>query len=217
MSKDESVVKSFRISGDQFERANEIFKKEGFSFSEVIRLVCDITIREGRIPRGLSTREMESKLDDSEKREDYISDILRMIGVVPDKQIGMTAEERLLKVLFNESSDANDLNNEDLRDWAKKWGLPDELSIGAIAELHDCGLFKNDPWYGIYDACIEPARRTCSTKIDLNLQDAMIIMEFQNNIMDNLDQIKRTMQAKAVKYLMECDNVVANEEEKTNE
>jgi antitoxin component of RelBE/YafQ-DinJ toxin-antitoxin module len=52
MARDESVVKSFRISGDQFERANEIFKKEGFSLSEVIRLVCDATIREGRIPRG---------------------------------------------------------------------------------------------------------------------------------------------------------------------
>jgi len=218
MARDESVVKSFRISGDQFERANEIFKKEGFSLSEVIRLVCDATIREGRIPRGLSTKEMESKLDNSQNRENFIDGVLSMAGVVPKKQRDMTTEQRLLKALFNEPADASDLSNEDLREWAQKWGLPDNLSIGVIAELYDCGLFKKDPWEGIYDSNIAPASRPGSNKIDAQLQDAMVTMECQNNITDNLEQIKRQMHAKAVKYLMEYNNVSTDaEEEKADE
>ena len=75
MAKDDSVVKSFRTTEEQFDQANEIFRKEGFNFSEVIRLLFDATIREGRIPRGLSTRDMEDQLDAAKHRENYISTI----------------------------------------------------------------------------------------------------------------------------------------------
>ena len=82
MAKDDSVVKSFRTTEEQFNQANEIFRKEGFSFSEVIRLLFDATIREGHIPRGLSTRDMEEQMDAAQHRENYISSVLDK--AVPD-------------------------------------------------------------------------------------------------------------------------------------
>ena len=36
MAKDDSVVKSFRTTEEQFDQANEMFRKEGFNGSEVI-------------------------------------------------------------------------------------------------------------------------------------------------------------------------------------
>ena len=105
MAKDDSVVKSFRTTEEQFDQANEIFRKEGFNFSEVIRLLFDATIREGRIPRGLSTRDMEDQLDAAKHRENYISSIL-------DKAIPnfdgnyASAEERLLACIFGKTQDA---------------------------------------------------------------------------------------------------------------
>lgn len=206
MPKDESVVKSFRISGDQFEKANEIFKKEGFSLSEVIRLVCDATIREGRIPRGLSTKEMEPKLDDSQTREAYIDSILGMVGVVPVKNRGLSPEARLMKTLFNEGETSSDMSNSELREWAEKWGLPDELSIATLAELHDSDIFKGEPWDGEYDAWIEPVK-PCSAEPYNALKDALIIVEMQNNIKSNWEKIKNKCQVKAIRYVMEMNNL----------
>ena len=206
MGKDESIVKSFRISEEQFERANEIFKKEGFSLSEVIRLVCDATIREGRIPRGLSTKEMEPKLDASQVRENYIDGILKMAGIVPQNERGLSPEERLLKNLFHEKETAGEMSNGELREWAEKSGLPDTLSAATLAELHDSGFLPKDIWDGDYKANIEPVKHPGSNELDEDLQTAMLIMNYQNNIKDNLDQMKRKMELKAIKYLMELDN-----------
>ncbi len=216
MSKEESVVKSFRIPEGQFEQANEIFKKEGFSLSEVIRLVCDATIREGRIPRALSTKEMETKLDAAQKRESFIDSVLGMAGVVPEKQRGLTIEERLLKTIFGEKCDAADLSNGELREWSKKWGLPDNLAISTLADLHDCGLFTESPWRGAYAANITPVL-PFSEKTDDALQNAVTVMEFENNIKDNLEQIKRQMQIRSIKYLYESDNAVPKKEKRHEE
>lgn len=206
MGKDGSIVKSFRVSEEQFEKVNEIFRKEGFSVSEVIRLLFDATVREGRIPRGLSTKEMESKLDASQARECYIDGILQMAGIVPENQRNLTPKERLLKTLFNEKSGSGEMSNGELREWAEKSGLPDTLSVAALAELYDCGLFPKDIWSGAYDADIDPVTYPGSGESDEDLKSAMIVMECRDNIRDNLEQIKRTLETGAVKYLMESDN-----------
>ncbi len=203
--KEGKIVKSFRISEDIFERANDIFMKEGFSFSEVIRLLCDATLKEGRIPRGISTKDIEPKLDTAQKRESYIDSILQMAGIVPEKQRSMTNEEKLLKTLFHEDCKADELSNSQLREWAAKWGFPDDISVATLAELHDCGIFPNDPWYGIYDANIQPVN-PANGRTDENLKDAMIIMSLEDNIKDNLEQIKRQFQTRAVKFLFESNN-----------
>lgn len=210
MAKDESIVKSFRISSEQFEKANEIFRKEGFSFSEVIRLVCDATIREGRIPRGLSTKEIEPKLDSSQARENYIDSILQMAGIVPEKMRNLTVEERLLKTIFHEDQDSSEMSNSEIREWGEKWGLPDNLSVATLAELRDSEVLPRDPWTGAYDANIMPAKHCGLNEVDEDLRNAMVVMEFENNLRDNLEQAKRKLEIKAVKYLMELDNV--NEE-----
>ena len=103
MGKDDSVVKSFRTTEEQFEQANEIFRKEGFNFSEVIRLLFDATIKEGRIPRGLSTRDMEDQLDAAKQRDDYINSILNM--AIPNfNENYASAEEKLLSCIFGNKS-----------------------------------------------------------------------------------------------------------------
>lgn len=195
MAKEESVVKSFRTSEAQFLEANDIFRKEGFSLSEVIRLLFDATIREGRVPRGLSTKNIEDKSDNAKIRENYVDDILDMV-LPPDGDSGKTAEERLLQCIFGEPEDARHMSNAALREWGNKWGLPDNLAISTLADLHDCGFFKDDPWFGAYDYKIDEAH--------LSETDAVLI-KFRENIKDNLEQIKRQMEIKAVKTLMEYD------------
>ena len=219
MGKDESIVKSFRIPERQFEQANEIFKKEGFSFSEVIRLMCDAAIREGRIPRGLSTKEIEPKLDSSQARENYIDGVLQMAGIVPKKMQDISPKERLLKALFEENRSSSELSNREIREWGEKWGLPDELSIGTLAELRDLEVLPRDPWDGAYKADIQPAKYCGNgeTEIDENLQNALVIMKFGANLRDNLEQVRRKLETKAMKYLLELDNVRNDKEEETDD
>lgn len=198
MAKDDSVVKSFRTTEEQFEQANEIFRKEGFNFSEVIRLLFDATIREGRIPRSLSTRDMENQLDVAKHREDYISSVLDM--AIPNFDGNYSsAEERLLACIFGkEQQNASDKSNAALREWANKWGLPDNLSVATLADLYDCGFFAKDPWFGEYDYSID---------YDAGVADAAVIHKFEENLKDNISQIARRMRIKAVKTLMEYDKM----------
>lgn len=205
MAKDDSVVKSFRTTEEQFSQANEIFRKEGFSFSEVIRLLFEATIREGRIPRSLSTRDMESAADTAQRRENYVNRVLDMVA--PDKSDGhITAEERLLNCIFGKPESANDMTNENLRDWAGKWGLPDNLSVATLADLHDCGLFKENPWFGDYDYPIDYGTG--------QFGELMASIRYKQNICDNMEHVKHQMQVKAVNYMMNYGNeIIDNEEE----
>lgn len=205
MAKDDSVVKSFRTTEEQFSQANEIFRKEGFSFSEVIRLLFEATIREGRIPRSLSTRDMESAADTAQRRENYVNRVLDMVA--PDKSDGhITAEERLLNCIFGKPESANDMTNENLRDWAGKWGLPDNLSVATLADLHDCGLFKENPWFGDYDYLIDYGTG--------QFGELMASIRYKQNICDNMEHVKHQMQVKAVNYMMNYGNeIIDNEEE----
>ena len=195
MAKEESIVKSFRTSEAQFQEANDIFRKEGFSLSEVIRLLFDAMIREGRVPRALSTKNLEDKSDNAKAREDYVDDILDMV-LPPVEGSGKTPEERLLQCIFGEPEDAKHMTNAALREWGDKWGMPDNLAISTLADLHDCGFFKEDPWFGAYDYTVDGAHLS---------EDDAVVMKFRENIRDNLDQMKRQMEIKAVKTLMEYD------------
>lgn len=199
MAKDDSVVKSFRTTEEQFSQANEIFRKEGFSFSEVIRLLLEATIRDGRIPRSLSTRDMESVADTAQRRDCYVNRILNMVA--PDKSDEhLTAEERLLNCIFGKPESANDMTNEGLRDWAAKWGFPENLSVATLADLHDCGLFKDNPWFGDYDYPIDYSQG--------QFGELMASIRYEQNIRDNMEQVKHQMQVKAVNYMMNYDNEV---------
>lgn len=197
MAKDESVVKSFRTTEEQFARANEIFHKEGFSFSEAIRLLFEATIREGQIPRCLSTRDMEDRQDAARKRDEYISGILDTAIPNFDGKFA-SAEERLLACIFGQKQNASDMSNAELREWAGKWGLPDNLSIATLADLYDCGFFAKDPWFGEYKYHADNGSD--------EMKDAAVVHRFEMNLMDNLSQLKRSMQVRAVKFLMEYDN-----------
>ena len=204
MAKDDSVVKSFRTTEEQFDQANEIFRKEGFNFSEVIRLLFDATIREGRIPRGLSTRDMEDQLDAAKHRENYISSILDK--AIPNFDGNYTsAEERLLACIFGKKQDACDMSNAELRDWADKWGLPDNLSAATLADLYDCGFFAKDPWFGEYDYSVDYDAG--------DMADMAVTHRFEENLKDNIFQMARKMQIKAVKTLMEYDKVEGEKHE----
>ena len=198
MAKDDSVVKSFRTTEEQFEQANEIFRKEGFNFSEVIRLLFEATIKEGRIPRGLSTRDMEEQLDAAKRRDNYISSILDKAFPNFDKDYA-SMEERLLACILGKEKGACDMSNAELRDWADKWGFPDNLSVATLADLHDCGFFAKDPWFGEYDY------RVVNDNSDM--ADMIVTHLFEENLKDNISQIARKMQIKAVKTLMEYDIV----------
>lgn len=198
MGKEESVVKSFRTTEEQFNRANEIFLREGFSFPEVIRLLFEATVREGRIPRGLGTREMEKKADAARNRDDYISSILD--AAVPGfcKNSAKTAEELLLDTIFGRKGHASDMSNAELRDWGSRWGLPDTLSAATLADLYDSGFLGTDPWRGDYDYEME-----CEPGCQENMA---ALMKFRDNLDDNIRQLSHRMRINAVKVLMEYDN-----------
>ena len=191
-----SVIKSFRTDEEQFAQANEIYKSEGFSFSEVIRLLLEATIREGRIPRALSTKDVEVVSDKSAYREEYVDSILDMALPNP-KYKGLSTEERLLRTIFGGNLEAKSMTNNALREWGDKWGFPDNLSGATLADLHDCGLFPEDPWFGDYDYDIEDNSKD---------ENMMVILKFRENIRDNLDKIRHTLELKAVKTLMEFNS-----------
>lgn len=213
MPKDDSLVKSFRTTEAQFNEANEIFKKEGFSYSEVIRLLLDATIREGRIPRGLSTKSVEEISDKSAHREAYVDSILNMVLPNPRHE-GLTAEEKLLRQIFGEPEESKNMSNASLRDWGNKWGLPEELSIATLADLHDSELFSDDPWFGDYKYENDPS---------IGSEDLLTVMMFRENIRSNLEKVKNSLEARAVKILMEynikddeiedSDNSISEEED----
>lgn len=186
--KDDSVVKSFRTTEAEFNAANEIFHKEGFTLSEVIRLLLEATIKEGRIPRGLSTKSSEVISDMAERREDYIDSLLDM--ALPDSNYRSTGEKLLYRIIFDEAQTSKFMSNAQLRDWGASWGLPEELSVSTLADLHDNFLSK-DPWQGDYDFDYpkdeEPA-------------DYITTLKFMENIKHNLERMKHNMEVDAIRY-----------------
>lgn len=199
MNKDGSVVKSFRTTEEQFSRANEIFLKEGFNFSEAIRLLFEATIREGRIPRGLGTKETESRMDAARHRDEYINSIIsRAVPGLLEGEEDKTAEERLLETIFGKKEKACEMSNAGLRDWAAKWGLPDILSVSTLADLYDSNFLGQDPWLGDYDYDME-----CEPGCQENMT---ALIKIRDNLDDNITQLARRMKIGAIKTLMEYDN-----------
>ena len=208
MSNDNSVVKSFRTSEEQFNQANEIFKKEGFSFSEVVRLLFEATIKEGHIPRILNSKERESEFDNARMREDYITSILNMgISNRNKENVNKSAEDKLLDALFGKEKTASEMSNAELREWAAKWGLPDNLAVSTLEDLYKCGLFISDPWVGDFEYDICPETYSGSEIIDKNLMNALVIMKFKDNLNNNLEKVKHKMLVSATKELIELDNI----------
>lgn len=189
--KDDSVVKSFRVPESIFEQANEIFKKEGFSASEVIRVLFNATIREGRIPRGLATREMESQSDAAKIRKEYMDSILAR--AVPGID-GKSAEDRLLECIFGREETVSEMSNASLRDWASRWGLPDTLSVATLADLYESGIFGRDPWGGVYDGMLEDAG-------DFSAEDALFAS--RENLKHNLGSIMTELEVRSLSRLLQ--------------
>lgn len=205
MVKGKSITKSFRTTEDQFDQANEIFKREGFSYSEAIRLLLEATIREGRIPRALGTKDVEEISDKAACREKYVDSILNMALPNP-KHEGLSDGEKVMRYIFGEPEEARTMTNSALREWGDKWGLPDNLSVATLADLHDSKLFPDDPWFGDYDYDIEDNGK---------FEDVLVLMKFRENIKNNLEKVKHTLEIKAVKTLMELD-IEKDDEEAVN-
>lgn len=201
--KDDSIVKSFRVPESMFEQANDIFKKEGFSLSEVIRILFQATIREGRVPRGLSTREMEVKSDAAKTRENYMNSILAK--AIPNFD-GKTTESKLLDCIFGTEKQASDMSNAALRDWASSWGLPETLSIATLADLYESKLFGQDPWDGVYDRAL-PA--------DGDFSSETVVMICKENLKQNLQHIMTDLEIKSMTKLLQ--DYAAHQEEKEYE
>lgn len=201
--KDDSIVKSFRVPESMFEQANDIFKKEGFSLSEVIRILFQATIREGRVPRGLSTREMEVKSDAAKTRENYMNSILAK--AIPNFD-GKTTESKLLDCIFGTEKQASDMSNAALRDWASSWGLPETLSIATLADLYESKLFGQDPWDGVYDRAL-PA--------DCDFSSETVVMICKENLKQNLQHIMTDLEIKSMTKLLQ--DYAAHQEEKEYE
>lgn len=189
--KDDSVVKSFRVPESMFEQANEIFKKEGFSASEVIRVLFGATIREGRIPRGLATREMESQSDAAKIRKEYMDSILAR--AIPGID-GKSAEDRLLECIFGREETVSEMSNASLRDWASRWGLPDTLSVATLADLYESGMFGRDPWGGVYDGMLEETE-------DFSAEDALFAS--RENLKHNLGSIMTELEVRSLSRLLQ--------------
>lgn len=189
--KDDSVVKSFRVPESMFEQANEIFKKEGFSASEVIRVLFNATIREGRIPRGLATREMESQSDAAKIRKEYMDNILAR--AVPGID-GKSAEDRLLECIFGREETVSEMSNASIRDWASRWGLPDTLSVATLADLYESGMFGRDPWGGVYDGMLEETE-------DFSAEDALFAS--RENLKHNLGSIMTELEVRSLSRLLQ--------------
>ena len=189
--KDDSIVKSFRVPESMFEQANEIFKKEGFSLSEVIRVLFQATIREGRVPRGMSTREMETQSDAAKVREDYMNDMLTTAIPSLNKN---SIENRILDAIFGKEQAVSEMSNADLREWASTWGLPDTLSIATLADLYESEMFEEDPWGGIYDAAL-------LSNHEFSPETVLLISK--ENLKRNLQTIMSDMEVKSITKLLQ--------------
>lgn len=188
--KDDSVVKSFRVPESMFDQVNDILKKEGFSLSEVIRILFQAMIREGRIPRGLSTREIEVQSDAAKMRTDYMQSILNK--AIPDLD-GKSMENRLLECIFGKDETASEMSNASLRDWAATWGLPDTLSVATLADLYESGMFGKNPWDGVYDAVLP----------DTGFSSEEMLLVSKENLKQNLQHIMSELEIKSMTKLLQ--------------
>lgn len=194
MSNEESVVKSIRVQQELLDRANVVFAEEGLSFSEAIRVFLAKVVDAGRIPRILNDEEISKKADAAKKRTAYIDDALN--AVIPHYDDDRpSAADRILNAIFGRSGNSDDVSDEDLLDWGRQYGFSDKLSPAALAELYDCGDYSNDPWFSPY---------SYETAYDSDeVVELAISHRMEENLKDNLEQVKRTMQIRALSYLLE--------------
>lgn len=202
----DSVTKTFRAPAAQFDAANALFNKEGYTFSGAVRLLLDATIREGRIPRCLKPDTKKVDRDSSEAViEPFIADILSPITGDSSSTPSITPEERLFNALCGYDRVTSDMTDAELREWASRCGLPDDLSISTISELRDSGLFPSDPWAGEYVYRTEPANSFDSDTPDPALKRTMELMLLRDNLSHNIDMVKHRLKINAVKALMEAE------------
>lgn len=198
------VMRHVRVAEDQYDAAMEVLKKEGFTFSDAVRMLLATIIKEKRLPRALSTKEDEALADESAVRENYIDRLIKSAGFERGN-----AEEELYKVIFGPEN-VSEMKNSDLREWAQSVGLPDELSIGTIADLFDNWYMPKNPFSGKIDARPNPAwahGKGEKVTIDSAVQCTLLMMEDQENLRMNLNEMRDKMLAKGIKYLYERYNL----------
>lgn len=140
-TKDTAV--QIRVSSETLNNAKSIFEAEGKSASQAIREFLEETVLQGKTPirHALSQEEQDYK-NMLRKEERAVNNICGLTFVAGHKP-GETAEKALLRVIFGEG-DAKDLTDGALKHWGKSVGLPETLSLTALSELYDCGLFPKD-------------------------------------------------------------------------
>lgn len=196
------TTKTIRISGEQYDRMTEILRKEGFTFSDAVRMLMDTTVKEGRIPRAVMEEEDESAEDQAKEREAYVDALLYDGGFGgSDPRI-----ERLKKAIFGAEA-SEDMSAGQLREWGANWGLPEGLSVATLADLYDHSDLTENPCFGKLNAAIKPMTRTGKKETpDDTLETTLCIMEQTENLRMNLEEVKNKMYTRAVKLILEGKN-----------
>ena len=140
MSAEKDTTFQLRVSSDTLSVAREIYESEGKSISQAVREFLEETVVLGRTPirHTLSCDEQEYK--SLVRREERAVDNICKTTFSSRRRAGESAKDTFLRVLFGENI-ASELDDEQLRDWGRSVGLPKSLSLTALAELYDCGLF----------------------------------------------------------------------------
>ena len=163
----ESSVRQVRIGKDLLAKADEILKENNTNFSEVVRMLMQEIVDSGTVPTI----------------------------VVPHGD-DISAEERLFHAIFG-TPDVKYMNDEQLKDWGAKIGLP-PLSTATLAELFDSGLFPKDPYDGDYTALYPGELDTDMTNIDNRINNNTLYIE---QVKANADDIAAKLKLNAIRYL----------------
>ena len=192
-------LRQVRMPNDMFEKASKIFAEDGLSFSGGVRLMLEETIRSGKIPfrpDQKAANEMK-KLETRKEEMEFLNNCLGL---------GKTDEQRLFDAIFGKQvKSSKDLDDDELREWGKKTGLPDTLSLTTLGELFDNGVFPKDLWdCGI--SANTRLKKQDGSELPKAEESSIFFQKTEANIRLGLQESGNNLLKGALKYLYEYDN-----------
>ena len=175
------TVRQVRLPSSLANDAEAVFEKLNITFSEAVRLFLAETAAKGKLPFRPEEKTGGDLLAMRKTEEAYID---RILGT------GKSAEERLKDAIFGPRS-GKDMHDEDLRSWGRDIGLGETLSVSALEELYDTGIFPHSVVTGDIDGDFY------SDDGDTRFSYLESI-RFVENIRANIDKTAEKMKANAI-------------------
>lgn len=207
--KDGSKTAQVRMTAEMYDEASKVFEQEGYTFSSGIRMMLEAMIAAGKIPFRPDADKIQ-EAENQKLREKEIGLLDDFLGTSKK-----TPEERMLKAIFGhvKGETSKDMPDDTLREWGLQCGLPESLSLTALGDLYDSGLFPADPLNTGFSMETTPNPDVFEEGARRDSYESMLIgRELEENVIGGLEDTYKKLRRNALKYLYEMDTVKNRED-----